>query len=167
MQPALIGLACLLLAPLNLLAVALCAVRGRYPWWMDTPDDPFVTGPVVPPHYGHYEPTVRAVYARLGRYLGDLYWLGLRNRLAGLRYRCKPARFIGVTDYTVFAREVLYHGRWLTEYRVEGCVLWQLNLGRFEWLAGWMVRGAALDPYTPRQPVNMEFTPTFGPRRAG
>ena len=159
MLGAFLGLLLLALTPLNLIAVLVAARRARYPWWMVTPDDP------VSP-FGQYEATVRSVYARFGRYVGDLYWLGLRNSLYGLRYALKPARFKGVTDYTVFARHITSRGR-LTIFCVEGLRLYQYRVGGFELLAGWMVRGAALDPYTPRQPVNMEFRPVFSLRRAG
>jgi len=162
---ALIGLALLLLWPLALLAVMVCAVRGRYPWWMTTPDDPFVRGEAA--HFGAYETTVRAVYARFGRYIGDVYWLGLRNQLFGLRYWLKPDRFKGITDYSRMRRRIDPPRGALTVYCVEGYRLWQWRVGPFELLAGWMVRGAALDPFTPRQPVNMDFRPTFSPRKAG
>jgi hypothetical protein len=165
---ALLGAVLLLLWPLALLAVLLLARRGRYPAWLVTPDDPFVTAPPAerPLHFGHYEASVRAVYARLGRYWGDVYWLGIRNVLYGLRYALKPARFKGVQDYSVFGRSITVRGA-LTTYCVEGYVLWQWRVAGIELLAGWMVRGAALDPFTPRQPVNMEFRPVLSPRRAG
>jgi hypothetical protein len=156
---ALQGLVLLLLWPAALLAVLVCARRGRYPWWLLTPDDP------VSP-FGQYEATVRAVYARVGRYWGDVYWLGIRNTLYGLRYALKPARFKGVQDYSALGRRITPRGR-LTTFCVEGYVLWQVRLGGFDLLAGWMTRGAALDPFTPRQPVNMEFRPVLSVRRAG
>jgi hypothetical protein len=156
---AFLGLLLLALTPLNLVAVLIAARRGRYPWWMVTPDDP--ASP-----FGQYEPTVRKMYEKVGRYWGDVYWLGLRNSLYGLRYRLKPARFKGVTDYSNFRRHIEARGN-LTVYCVEGLRLWQYRRGSFELLAGWMVRGAALDPFTPRQLINMEFRPVFSLRRAG
>jgi hypothetical protein len=156
---ALLGLAVELLSIPARLLVPLFAIGGRYPWWMVTPDDP------VSP-FGTYEATVRAVYARFGRYLGDVYWLAWRNVLYGLSYRLKPAVFKGVVDYTVFATWALpRRGGWL--YVCEDYALRQWGIGRFEILAGWMVRGAVLDPLAPRQPVNMEFRPIFSVRRAG
>ena len=165
MRGALLGLLLLLAWPLILLAVIVCAPRGRYPWWLITPDDPFALGHDVP-HFGAYEPTVRRVYLNLGRVLGDIYWLGLRNSAYGVRYRLKPDRFKGLIDYRNL-RITIVRGRRLTLYCVEGFRCWQVSLGRFELLAGWMVRGAALDPFTIRQPVNMEFRPVFSPRKAG
>lgn len=155
---AFLGLLFLLAYPLTVPVILLLARRGRYPWWLVTPDDP--ASP-----FGQYEATVRAFYAKAGRYWGDVYWL-LRNNLYGLKYACKPARFKGVVDYSVFGRHIESRGR-LTIFCVEGYRLWQYRVGGFEVLAGWMVRGAALDPYTPRQPVNMEFRPVLSLRRAG
>lgn len=63
--------------------VMVFAIRGKYPWWMVTPDDP--TSP-----FGQYEPTVREVYEAFGRYWGDVYWLGWRNRNYGISYKYKP-----------------------------------------------------------------------------
>ena len=162
---AILGLLLLALTPFNLAAVLIAARRGRYPWWMVTPDDPFVRGEAA--HFGAYEPSVRAVYARLGRYLGDVYWLGLRNSLYGLRYRLKPGRYKSTVYYGEFERSLDTRRRWLTVYRVDGLTEWQVNVGPFELLAGWHVRGVVLDPATPRQPVNMEFRPIFSLRRAG
>lgn len=48
-----------------------------------TPDDP------VSP-YGQYEPKVRWVYDHFGRFIGDWYWLGIRNSAYGLAYKWKP-----------------------------------------------------------------------------
>lgn len=141
--------------------VLVCAALRRFPWWLLTPDDP------VSP-FGHYEPTMRSIYARFGRYAGDVVWLAWRNVLYGLAYRLKPARFKRVTDY---------RGFWVAQYphRVgvlfdcEGWHLLQVPLlgHRFELLAGWMVRGAVLDQDTPRAPINMEFRPMLSIRRAG
>lgn len=159
MRGALLGLLIDLLGIPARVLVLLLAIGGRYPAWLVTPDDP--ESP-----FGKYEETVREVYARFGRYLGDVYWLAWRNVLYGLAYRFKPARFKGVTDYSALGRRIEQRGR-LTVYCVEGLQLWQYQLGGFELLAGWMVRGAALDPFTPRAPVNMEFRPVFSVRKAG
>lgn len=139
--------------------VFIFAIGGRYPWWMVTPDDP------VSP-FGRYEATTRAVYERFGRYAGDVYWLAWRNVLFGLAYKLKPAKYKALQNYSHLERSAVQRGR-VTTFIVDGLPLWQINLGPFELLAGWMVRGAVLDPHTIRQPVNMEFRPVFSPRRAG
>ena len=59
------------------------AVRGQYPWWLLTPDDP------VSP-FGKEERTMKTIYSRFGRYVGDVWWLGKRNRMYGLAYEMKP-----------------------------------------------------------------------------
>jgi hypothetical protein len=66
------------------LLVPIYAIKGRYPWWALTPDDP--TSP-----FGQYEPTVREVYEAFGRYVGDVYWLAWRNSGFGYAYSQKPA----------------------------------------------------------------------------
>lgn len=71
---------------LDLLALPLVmifAIRGKYPWWMVTPDDP--ESP-----FGSYEPTVCEIYEAFGRWAGDVYWLGWRNRMYGVSYHFKP-----------------------------------------------------------------------------
>lgn len=161
---AFLGLLLLLLWPVAFVAVALYAIRGRYPFALTTPDDPFERE--LAPHFGHYEETVRAIYTLFGRYVGDVYWLGLRNSLYGLRYMLKPNKYRGLIDYS-HMRVSVSRGRLMTTYIADGLPLWQINLWTFEILAGWMVRGAATDQHTIRQPVNMEFRPVFSPRRAG
>jgi hypothetical protein len=159
LRGALLGLLIDLIAIPARVLVLLFAIGGRYPWWLLTPDDP------VSP-FGSYESTVRSVYARFGRYVGDVYWLAWRNVLFGLAYRFKPARFKGLTDYRALPRSLVKRGR-LTIYSAAGLGLWQYRVGGFELLAGWMTRGAVLDPDTPRRPINMEFRPVFSVRRAG
>lgn len=88
----------LLVAGFFVLPLVMWQARTRnYSWWLDTPDDPYLKG--LSPHYGHYEPTVRKIYARLGAYWGDAYWLGLRNTLFGLAYLWKPDILKELDDY--------------------------------------------------------------------
>lgn len=54
-------------------------VRGDLPWWLSW----FETFDERLPG-GMYEPTVRKVYARVGRYWCSVYWLAWRNRMFGL-----------------------------------------------------------------------------------
>lgn len=135
------------------------AIKGRYPWWLVTPDDP--ESP-----FGRYEETVRGVYTRFGRYVGDVYWLAGRNALFGLSYYFKPDRFKGVTDYTPMQLAKVVRGH-VTIYTADGMSLWQYQRFGFELLAGWMVRGAVLDPTPSRRLINMEFRPILSFRRAG
>jgi len=164
LRGSLLGLLLFALNPLARLAVLVYAIRGKYPWWLITPDDPPRPGAE---HFGQYEPTTRSVYKRFGRYLGDVYWLGWRNTLYGLAYHFKPDRFKGITDYSRLSHHIQYRW-WGVVYRCEGYTLRQIDLpGRFEILLGWQVRGAVLRPYGQRDPVNMEFRPMFSIRRAG
>lgn len=168
MRGALLGLQLLLLWPLALLAVIACAPFGRYPWWLITPDDPFALGRPVP-HFGAYEPTVRRVYLTLGRMIGDIYWLGLRNQLYGLKHALTPAAYRNLRDVSrLDPRFVVNEGR-VARYQAGELALYEVN---FSWLplvmlAGWAVRGVVRDPFTLRQPVHMEFRPIFTIRKRG
>jgi hypothetical protein len=103
------GFLLFLLTPLAWLLVPLFAIFGKYPKLFVTPDDP------VSP-FGQYEPTVRSVYARWGRYAGDVYWLAFRNPLYGLAYLFKPDEFKRMSDYSRVAvrLEEGSHGRTIT-----------------------------------------------------
>jgi hypothetical protein len=66
------------------------AVKGNYPWWMVTPDDPkspFGSGTTPT---ASTEPTQMKIYRRFGRYVGDVIWLGWRNSGYGYAYSLKP-----------------------------------------------------------------------------
>lgn len=76
--------------PLIKVAVLLYAVRGKYPWWMVTPDDPVSPFGSGTTPSASVEPTQMAVYKRWGRYIGDVVWLAWRNSGFGLSYSLKP-----------------------------------------------------------------------------
>lgn len=77
--------------------VSLFAIFGHYPKWLRTPDDP--RSP-----FGQYEPLVKSIYEKYGRYIGDLYWLGFRNTLYGISYCLKPKAFKEAKSYFEFFR---------------------------------------------------------------
>ena len=139
--------------------VLLYAIRGRYPAWLITPDDP--ESP-----FGQYEPTVRQVYRRFGRYLGDVYWLAWRNVAYGLRYKLKPAELLPRTDglgelnYAHLRRAVVY-GKRVDYFEAEGYPMWRVRLGPLIVLAGWKVESIVEDPFTHRAALNMEGRPVF------
>lgn len=72
------------------LLVPLYAIWGKYPSWMVTPDDPVSPFGSGTTKGASNEPTVRKVYAKFGRYIGDVYWLAWRNSGYGLAYAAKP-----------------------------------------------------------------------------
>lgn len=149
----------LALNPLCAIAVLFCAIRGNYPWWMVTPDDP------ISP-FGKSEPAVAKVYAKRGRWCGDVYWLAFRNCLYGLTYWLKDDKFKGRTFYGAWqpmTREGDGTGR-ETVYNVAGLKQWVRNYGSLTVIAGWKIKGVFNDPMTVRQLVNMEFTPVFSIR---
>lgn len=83
--------------------VSIFAIRGKYPKWLLTPDD------TVSP-FGQYEPTVKKIYDKFGRYAGDLYWLGFRNTLYGLSYAFKPKHLKSLTTYKKLEYTIRVHG---------------------------------------------------------
>lgn len=127
------------------LLVPLYAIRGRYPWWMLTPDDP------VSPFGSGTTPTASregsqmAVYRRLGRYAGDVVWLAWRNCGYGLNYTLKPAWLknekIRYEDLHVDYELLSYSRRrfWLAQ--PDGTWLWetQREFGPFIMLTGFRI----------------------------
>jgi len=94
-------------------------IRGDLPGWLDwlsTPDERLPGG--------MYEPQVRAVYERFGRYVCSWYWLGIRNRILTL------STWVGkrVTD-----KHVVGLGFW------EGDGIWWYakQLGPFKFVTGY------------------------------
>lgn len=151
----------------------------RYPWWMITPDDL----PSHGPHFGYYEATVRKVYERFGKRIGDFYWLGWRNVLYGLRYRLKPAFLMPQPDPIrggIYNYAHLYYGvdqKTLTPlcerirkgravmYRVGKFRCVKVNYftfrgSRYGGIFGWKIDSIVDDPFTSRTLVNMEARPT-------
>ena len=154
------GFLLFLLGFLVMPVVPFFAIRGKYPDWMVTPDDP------VSP-FGQYEATVKKVYEKYGRFVGDVYWLAFRNRMFGLAYKWKPAFLKGVVDYntlrthrqrldykyfsvqkTTLLAEKLYHEH-------------IFQLGPVYLITGWKISPLHDDKHIIRNPVNMDGRPTF------
>ncbi len=200
-------LVCLLL-PFDFLLIpliALLAVFGRYPRWFVTPDDP--TSP-----FGLYEPAVRRAYygtdqlrfifrdgravvvdlegspllpGLFRRWWGDFYWLGLRNRMYGFVYSCKPKRLMPAVEGNMDAYHPYKHaapgtyehirrssvaGEIVTVFEAGGYRMWKVFLGNvaghpFGIMFGYKVDSIVLDPHTPRNPINMEARPICSIRR--
>lgn len=180
MTGALIGLLLLLLdIPARLLVLVL-AIRGRYPWWLITPDDP------VSP-FGLYEPAMRRAYFGTAqplpggyywmrptgwrRYWGDVLWLAGRNVLFGLTMWFKPNVFAiqdGESYHHILGVKREYG--WCQIYNCAG--YGELVVRYFEWngrtyggMFGWHVMGIVNDPFTPRRAVNAEGRPMLSPIR--
>lgn len=161
------------------------ARSGRYSWWLDTPDDPFVAGELAP-HYGAYEESVRRVYARWGRYWGDVYWLGVRNRLIGLAAHWRPRWLDHVKTYrSVQSGMVVESGRFVTFYQFNPLITDEAfsamlaELGAWPWeldyLECWVIdfrlfaviAGSRIDniwhadPDAPVRHPNVDGRPTF------
>ena len=137
------------------------AIRGKYPDWALTPDDP------VSP-FGQYEETVKKVYEKFGRYIGDVYWLGFRNKLYGLKYKYKIPGLKGITDYQYLLtnKQALYYkNASITKYDLllDGEVYSQhtIRLWKLYIMFGYKIDSVHNDKHSPRQPINMEGRPFF------
>jgi hypothetical protein len=117
------------------------AIKGNYPWWMVTPDDPkspFGSGTVKT---ASTEPTQMAIYQRFGRYVGDVVWLGWRNSGYGYAYSQKPDWLkdpnIKYEDLQI-TKEVLGNKTIFRLRQPDGTFLEerQYKLGPFIWIAG-------------------------------
>ncbi len=100
--------------------------------WYLTPDD------LVSP-YGAYEPTMRAVYAKYGKWIGDWVWLGFRNKGYGLKYKMTPDLFKVVTSYEDL-NMVSTEGKYLRVIDIEGYKEYCLKLKYFHVLYGYRLR---------------------------
>jgi hypothetical protein len=129
------------------------AIKGKYPWWMVTPDDP------VSP-FGQYEESIRKAY-KWGRWWGDTRWL-TRNAFYGLKYRFKPDALKGVTDYsnltTIRHKEDVY--LFLDEVYVEK----NRRFGPFVLITGYRLSPIHNDKNIPRKEINMDGRPVFSIR---
>jgi hypothetical protein len=138
-----------------LLAPLVCLVyRGGI---FNTPDDP------ESPH-GHYEPKMRKIYEKYGKWVGDYWWLGIRNRAYGLRFNLKPELFRAATSYDGFPR-VRYKKGLIQVTDVAGYKEYILNL---KWLH--IIYGYRMGPvYNTKGPlgsrqVNMDARPILSIR---
>jgi hypothetical protein len=160
-----VGFLIFLLTPLAWVLVPLCACVRRYPAWLLTPDDP------VSP-YGQYEPTVRTVYARFGRWVGDVYWLGFRNTWYGLAYALKPAALKTLPDYAAMHVTVDSDDghTWRTRVRGDGVDITETVR---TWRGWALITGYRCSPianraadHGPLRHPNMDGRPVFSLRRA-
>lgn len=168
MKGTLLGLLSMVLDPLAFLLVPLFAIRGKYPWWMLTPDD------TVSP-FGMYEEAMRKAYKK-GRWWGDVVWLACRNRFYGLLFSWKPQELYPYMDvnleynYRHFEGEVKV-GRFWTTYTIRAPLGGKYKMVKIPYFAGrggmfgWKVDSMVTDPLTPRRYINMEGRPIFSPLR--
>lgn len=135
------------------------AIRGKYPSILLTPDD------TVSP-FGQYEETVRKVYGRFGKVVGDWYWLGVRNRLMGLSYRLKPAGLKGLSDYSSLDIERLGN---TVVLKLDGKIYKEKNtrIGPFTLISGWRLTPIynTIREGNPVRAINMDGRPIFSIRR--
>jgi hypothetical protein len=132
------------------------AVKGNYPQWMITPDDP------VSP-FGQYEETVRKVYEKRGRYWGDVYWLGFRNVLFGLAYEWKPAWLKRMKSYEDMPTEKTTF-LMVTTVKLFDLREYTINLGLFSLILGNKLSPIHNGKKDPVRAINMDGRPVFSIR---
>lgn len=157
-----LGVIITLLDPFARLLVLVLAIRGKYPWWIVTPDDP--KSP-----FGLYEPAMRRVY-RFGRWWGDVCWLAGRNVLFGLAYYFKPPELMFSSLGVVPGRMDIFKRGRVTRYTFGEYRQWTIELfPGFGIQVGWKVDGYLGHERfasTNREP-SMQGRPIFSIRRLG
>jgi len=114
------------------------AIRGKYPWWMVTPDDPVSPfGSGTTPGASTEKSQMR-LYEKFGRYVGDVVWLGWRNSAYGYAYSQKPD---WLKDPSIKYEELDIWGTENKEVYLrqpDGSVLWEKTrrLGPFRLITG-------------------------------
>lgn len=156
LRGALLGLLLTLLNLPMLVIVPLCVTIGFIPWWMNTPGDE------VSP-YGKNEPAMVSLYVNWGHWIGDVQWLAFRNCLYGLGYYFTPNEFKTIADYSVYpmGAKTTWYGTlwWVGNYQQVDIQIWKFNF-----LAGWMCRPVVQDPKDNRVPPNSTMRPIFSIR---
>jgi hypothetical protein len=167
-NPLVVFLKVLVCELVSLAAPVVCLFYRR--GWFITPDD------LSSPH-GQYEPKMRGILARFGPAVNDWWWLGVRNRGYGLRYRLKPALFRNLGTYEHLPTERHTRGR-LRITRVAGHSEYVMDLTRLHIIYGyrmtpvyneirWNARARDegwLEQLIPFRPVNMDARPIFSIR---
>lgn len=126
--------------------------------WFLTPDDQ------VSP-FGSYEPAMVRIYAKYGKFFGDWWWLGVRNRAYGLAYAMKPQHFKDLTTYANCAVTVEQKGL-LRTITVDGFSEYMVSLGLVHILAGYRLRPVADEAQrnAPCRAINMDARPILSVR---
>lgn len=146
------------MSPLALPVSMICVGIGKVPWWLNTPDDPHS------PH-GQYEEAVKAIYERYGNYVGDVYWLGIRNSFYGLAYWFKPDFLKDLDTYkNTPTIKILKKNGW--EIRLIGTEFYERVrvFGPFQVISGWRLSPIHDGKENPVRPINMDARPIFSIR---
>lgn len=135
--------------------------------WL-TPDDPVSPYGCGTTPTGSDEPKMRKIYARYGKFIGDWWWLGIRNSAYGLAYKWKPAEFkeLDTYKYLQFGRK---EGKFLRVIKILGYKEYCLKLKWLHILYGYRLRpilGGILEGHAYR-PINMDARPIFSIRAGG
>lgn len=146
---------------LNLVKSAAPAVCLFYrKGWFLTPDDPVSPYGCGTTPGASNEPTMHRIYARFGTFIGDWWWLGVRNRAYGLTYALKPDHFKSMTSYDSIVWTQKRRGP-LRTIEVDGYREYTLFCGLFHVIAGYRLRPvvSARLQRQPYRPVNMDARP--------
>lgn len=145
------------------------AIKGNYPWWMITPDDPVSPFGSGTTPTASTEETQMAIYKWFGRYIGDIIWLGWRNSGYGYAYSQKPD---WLKDPNIKYEELDIWGtpdREVYLKQPDGSWLWEktYKVGPFRIITGWrltpILNGANENKKRLEQGLERAARPAFHP----
>jgi hypothetical protein len=128
-----------------------------------TPDDP--ESPYGVGNASSNEPTMHWIYNNLGTFIGDWWWLGVRNRAYGLKYKFKPDFFKGLGTYDDLEKFRFKSGL-VTYTEVEGYPEWVISFYFFHVIVGYRM-SPVYDTIGKVRPINMDARAIFSVRAGG
>jgi hypothetical protein len=156
----------------GLTAPIVCLVYQR--GWFATPDDPVSPFGCGTTPGASNEPFMRKLYEKCGKWVGDYWWCGWRNRALGLAYELKPDHFVQMTSYDNVVVNKKEYGPLrviiVDEYRE-----FTLSLGIAHIIAGYRLRpiydehlnNKLNNAQIPYRPINMDARPIISVRFGG
>jgi hypothetical protein len=131
--------------------------------WL-TPDDPVSPFGCGTTPGASVEPAMQAKY-RISTFLGDWWWLGIRNSAYGLAYKFKPAYFKSLSTYAGCPIGLKQVGP-LRIIDIFGYKEIMLSCGFFHILVGYRLRPIVDEAArnVPCRPINMDARPIFSIR---
>lgn len=142
----------------KLIAPIVCLFYRKGIWV--TPDDP--KSPYGVGNAGSNEPKMHAIYDRFGTFIGDWWWLGVRNQAYGLAYKFKPDFFKNLETYDDLEKFRATTGP-VTYTEVAGYPEWVISLGFFHIIFGYRMT-PVYNTVGKIRPINMDARPILSIR---
>lgn len=108
---------------------------------------------------------MRWVYEKFGSFVGDWYWLGIRNTAYGLAYKFIPEIFKNRETYDDLEKFRAKHGP-ITYTEVAGYPEWIINFGFFHIIFGYRM-SPVYDTKGKVRPITMDARPILSIRGGG